>query len=237
MIAGYLVRRWRAFVAPSDMLTMPLLLATGARFSARDTPVLPNSPASRRVYNDAVHLTVDTWPYPNPDARDLSTLRTESHSGAVLDVLRIMDLDTGTTGQFVSYAVGTQWSSTTTQLVVTPDHWFCSPTTLALYSPVGEVPSKNNTAEALLAPVLGLLTLAPILATRPRQRTALPWPSVTEMEQAVLESTQRGAQAGTVTHHFTDPAWDLEPQAPGTDIVFDHTAAQMMYTEHTLRFI
>ena len=42
MIAEYLVRRWRAFVAPDDLLTMSLLLATGARFSRRDTPVLPN---------------------------------------------------------------------------------------------------------------------------------------------------------------------------------------------------
>ena len=226
MIAEYLVRRWRAFVAPDDLLTMSLLLTTGARFSRRDTPVLPNSPAARKVYNNNVHMTVDTWPYPTPAAKQLSTLRTESPKGAVLDVLRIMDLDSGTTGQFVSYVVGSRWTSPTARLVVKPDHCFCEATTLALYSPVGEVQSENNTATALLEPVLGLID-----GDQPMVRSAVVWPQVTGLKQAVLEGTGRSP----VTHHYTDAVWDLQPQEPGTDIVFDQTAAQAMYTEHILR--
>lgn len=228
MIAEYLVRRWRAFVAPDDLLTMSLLLATGARFSRRDTPVLPNSPAARKVYNNNVHMTVDTWPYPTPAAKQLSTLRTESPKGAVLDVLRIMDLDSGTTGQFVSYVVGSRWTSPTARLVVKPDHCFCEATTLALYSPVGEPQSATNTAAALLEPVLGLID-----GDQPMVRSAVVWPQVTGLKQAVLEDTGRSP----VTHHYTDAVWDLEPQEPGTDIVFDQTAAQAMYTEHILRLV
>lgn len=235
MIAAYLVRRWRAFVAPDDLLTMSLLLATGARFGQRFEPVLPNSPAARRVYNDAVHLTVDTWPYPNPAARELSLIDTESPKGAVLDVLRLMDLESGTTGQFVSYVVGTRWTSPTARLVVKPDRWFCDSTTLSLYSPVGEVQSANNSAPALLRPVLDLL--APSIPLRSGDPKTLPWPLIAGMEQAVLEGTQRVLDHLAPTHHFTDPAWDLQPQAPGTDIMFDQVAARMMYTEHTLRLI
>lgn len=229
MIAEYLVRRWRAFVAPDDLLTMSLLLTTGARFSRRDTPVLPNSPAARKVYNNNVHMTVDTWPYPNPAAKQLSLLDTESPKGAVIDVLRIMDLDSGTTGQFVSYVVGTRWTSPTARLVVKPDHWFCDPTTLSLYSPVGEPQSANNTASALLRPILDVL--APSIPGLVGDPKTYAWPLITRQDRVTLEGTGRSP----VTHHYTDAVWDLQPQEPGTDIVFDQTAAQAMYTEHILR--
>ena len=235
MSAEYLVRRWRAFVAPSDLLTMLLLLATGARFSMRDTPVLPNSPAARKVYNNAVHLTVDTWPYPSPAAKQLSLLHTESHSGAVLDVLRIMDLDSGTTGQFVSYDVATRWTSPITRLVVDQDRWSCDATDLALYSPVGEKPTAHNTAAVLLGPILDLTT--PPQSIRNAKRKTLLWPAITGQDRVTLSDTQRSAQNDAITHHFTDPVWDLQPQAPGTDILFDQIAARAMYTEHTMRVV
>lgn len=231
MIAEYLVRRWRAFVAPDDLLTMSLLLATGARFSMRDTPVLPNSPAARKVYNNNVHMTVDTWPYPTPAAKQLSLLDTASPKGAVLDVLRIMDLDSGTTGQFVSYVVGTRWTSPTARLVVKPDHWFCDPTTLSLYSPVGEPQSANNTAPALLRPVLDVI--APSIPGLVGDPKTFAWPLIVRQDRVTLDGTGRSP----VTHHYTDAVWDLQPQEPGTDIVFDQTAAHAMYTEHILRLI
>lgn len=231
MSAKYLVRRWRAFVAPSDLFTMSLLLATGARFRRREAVTLPQSPAAWEVYNNAVHLTVDTWPYPNPAAEKLSLLAVESPKGAVLDVLRLMDLESGTTGQFVSYVVGTRWTSPTPCLVVKPDHWFCDSATLALYSPVGEVRSENNTAASLLRPVLDTID-----GHQPMIRSAVVWPQVTGLDRAALQDVQ-ASRAKTNTHHHTDPVWNLEPQAPGTDIVFDQTAARMMYTEHILHVL
>ena len=235
MSAEYLVRRWRAFVAPSDLSTMSLLLATGARFRRREAVTLPNSPAAWEVYNSAVHLTVSTWTYPNPAAEQLSLLDVDSPEGAVLDVLRIMDLESGTTGQFVSFSIGTKWTSPMPHLVVDQDRWFCDSTTLALYSPVGGVRSENNTAAALLRPVLELIVQP--MPTRPKERKTLPWPAVTGLDRAVLNDVENARRRATYTHHFTDPVWDLEPQAPGTDIMFDHAAAQMMYTEHTLRVL
>lgn len=236
MSAEYLVRRWRAFVAPSDLFAMSLLLSTGARFRHCESTTLPHSPAAWDVYNHAVHLTVDTWPYPNPAANQLSLLGVESPEGAVLDVLRIMDLDSGTTGQFVSFVIGSKWTSPTPCLVVKQDRWFCDSATLALYSPVGELPSENNTAAGLLRPILKLIVQP--MPVRPRERKTLPWPAVTGMRHAVLEDTQRSLHRPAPTHHFTDPVWNLDPQAPGTDIMFDQIASQMMmYTEHILHLI
>lgn len=231
MSTEYLVRRWRAFIAPDDLLTISLLLATGARFRHCEATTLPHSPAAWDVYNHAVHLTADTWPYPNPAARQLSLLHVDSPKGAVLDVLRIMDLDSGTTGQFVSFAIGTKWTSTMPCLVVKKDDWFCDSTTLALYSPVGEMRSENNTPASLLRPVLDTID-----GHQPMVRSAIVWPQVTGLDRAVLQDVQV-SRTKTHTHHFTDPVWNLDPQAPGTDIMFDQVASQMMYTEHILHVL
>lgn len=231
MIAEYLVRRWRAFVASDDLLTMSLLLATGARFRRREAVTLPNSPAAWDVYNHAVHLTVSTWTYPNPAAEQLSLLAVESPKGGVLDVLRIMDLDSGTTGQFVSFSIVTKWTSTTPYLVVKEDGWFCESSVLGLYSPVGEVRSENNTAASLLRPVLDTIE-----GHQPMISSAVVWPWVTGLDRAVLQDVEI-SRTKTHTHHFTDPVWNLDPQAPGTDIMFDQVASQMMYTEHILHLI
>lgn len=64
----------------------------------------------------------------------------------------------------------------------------------------------------------------------------MPWPAVTGLDRVVLHGVQ-ASRTKTHTHHYTDPVWDLEPQAPGTDNMFDQVAAEAMYTEHTLRVL
>lgn len=229
MTSEYIVRRWRAYVAPSDVTTLALLLATGATFPDRKTPILPQSPAASEVYTERVHITAGTWPYPRPDNDRLALLDTEPIAGGMLDVFRIVDRDSGVAGQFVSLMVG--GAADTAVLVTGPPGWFCNRYALALYSPHGAKPARENKAGALMLSALGYLF------PEPADCEAITWNSLTNP----CEVSVVAAPAPIIphrfqpTHSFDDDVWNLKPQAPGTDLMFDQVMCDVLYTRFMLR--
>lgn len=227
MNAEYLVHRWRAFVAPGDLLTMVLLLCSGAKFTRRRAPLMPVSPAAERVYLDRVHVTVDSWPYPIPPTGYTSLFETESEGGGMLDVFRFMDRRTGTVGQFVSLLTARSWE-TTPYLAVGDTGWFCDNANIALYTAIGEKPNKTNTAAALLRPLIN--AHAPFSADeRESGRKALWWDPISNAGRVRIEGVVPKAKR-QATSAFDDPIWTAEPQPPGTDLMFDEATARVHYT-------